>query len=619
MDASDLLAHLWLATWTSSAAIVVVLSLRGVLRHRFGVGIAYAAWAAVPVALLALALPAPTRTLTLPDMMAVPVAPGMPSATVDIATNGFDATPVLIAGWLIGVIASLLLQWWQQARFQRGLGRLECVDATARIWRAQCSAGLPALVGLWRPLIVLPADIDERFDARQRALMILHERTHLRHGDAWINAGAALLRALFWFNPLVHVAGTRLRHDQELACDARTLARQPDATAAYADAMLRTQAFGEPLPLACHWGSRHPLKERIMQLKQPLPRRAWQRVGVALVAGAVALTGFAAWSAQPERVVVKQATRTLQSSSSDGVHGSRTLQVTRISEKAADIETSIQLRIDGGELHQLTIVSGDGEAFSARVGGLASVVTLEGTQARTNAPNGQPAYRSAFKIHRGGKLVANPSLLVTPGKPAQIKVGDDASGRFKGIELSMTAGPLSAETRAAIDVAEVAAKEAEVAANQAAREAEVAADAAAKVAAQAQREADVAVRQAEVDARRAARDAEAAARDAARAAAQAARASAEAPPPSPAAPTPPAPPAAPKAPVVPQLIGSYQAAIQAGGRDVSKEQMRQFKLSKDHRWVRIDGLMHKGFRIESEILVVPDGNYDGPMFAGFHR
>ena len=38
------------------------------------------------------------------------------------------------------------------------------------------------------------------------ALIVLHERTHLRRGDAWVNAAVAVWRCLFWFNPLFALA-----------------------------------------------------------------------------------------------------------------------------------------------------------------------------------------------------------------------------------------------------------------------------------------------------------------------------------------------------------------------------------------------------------------------------
>ena len=56
-----------------------------------------------------------------------------------------------------------------------------------------------------------------------------------------------------------------LRLDQELACDAQVVAAHPAARRSYAEAMLKTQLAGRPLPLGCYWPApaAHPLVERI--------------------------------------------------------------------------------------------------------------------------------------------------------------------------------------------------------------------------------------------------------------------------------------------------------------------------------------------------------------------
>lgn len=673
MDATELLSKLWLATWTGSAAMLAVCLLRAPVRRHFGAGAAYALWWLVPAALLANLLPGRTRVIDLPTVLQVPAGAGAaPLAAADLPT-GWEAEPWLLAAWALGACALAAWFHWQQARFERGLGRLECVDADARLWRAEHAAGLPALVGLWRPLIVLPADIGERFDARQRELMVLHERIHLRRGDAWVNAFAAALRAVFWFNPLVHLCAGRLRHDQELACDARILADRPGSARLYAEAMLKTQALNPPLPLGCHWGATHPLKERIMQMTQKMPARGWQRAGVALVVAGIAATGFAAWTAQPERFVVAQA-RTPQSSAPAVavMPRTRSVQVSQSAGKPADIELSMQLQVDGGRPSELVIATAANEPFTATTGSAAGQLTLQG-RVEPVTHQGKPAYRTSLQLFRDGTAqpLANPVLIVSPGKEARVQVGEEVrGGGFKGIDLHLRVGPLSAETRGVIDEAEKAAAEAGRAAEEAARDAEAAARDAARAAEEASRHAELAADQAERDARhaadeamrdaeQAAREAEAQAREAERAARDAARRAqagtslgfnvvpappvppsppavprmpasvpAVAPPASPSPPRVPAmarmpaPPALPAPPAPPHAaasVDSYPSAIKAGGRAASSAEISRYKLANGYRWVRVDGIARPGLHIESTVFVVPDGNYDGPMFAGFRR
>ena len=164
---------------------------------------------------------------------------------------------------------------------------------------AQATEGLPAVVGLWRPRIVLPADAMQRYDATERDLMLAHERTHVARGDLPANAVVAVLRCLFWFNPLVHLAAQRFRHDQELACDAHVVRRHPRARRAYGEAMLKTQLARGLLPLGCHWAHTHPLRERIEMLKQPVFSLRRRVLGRAVAFALLCATGYAAWAAQP--------------------------------------------------------------------------------------------------------------------------------------------------------------------------------------------------------------------------------------------------------------------------------------------------------------------------------
>src|SRR5690606_33508919 len=103
----------------------------------------------------------------------------------------------------------------------------------------------------------------------------------------------------FWFHPLFPMALRRFRQDQELACDASVIARYPGDRRAYGEAMLKTQLYDLSLPLGCHWPLRHPIKERIEMLKQPVssPRRTFATALCALCL--VATSGVAAWAAQP--------------------------------------------------------------------------------------------------------------------------------------------------------------------------------------------------------------------------------------------------------------------------------------------------------------------------------
>ena len=295
-----LLPALLETTIASTIAVLVVLALRRWLRMLFGATIAYAAWSLVPVAVVAVLLPAATRPVMAMPMVQVLVAQPLAMSVPDGATAIGLRTWMGLA-WLLGAVLAAWMFARQQRGFRRGLGILHpCADG---LQQANGIAGLPAAIGLWKPAIVLPADFDTRYSSEQRALMLAHERMHIACGDLYANALAAALRCLFWFNPLLHLATRHFRHDQELACDQRVVARHPNARRAYGEAMFKTQLALHPLPLGCHWGS-HPLKERIAMLKQPAPTLSRWIAGTSLVGALVFGMGFAAWSAQPARAAV---------------------------------------------------------------------------------------------------------------------------------------------------------------------------------------------------------------------------------------------------------------------------------------------------------------------------
>jgi hypothetical protein len=97
-----------------------------------------------------------------------------------------------------------------------------------------------------------------------------------------------------------------MRVDQELACDTAVIGRFPDQRRAYAELLLKTQLFTQPLPLGCHWpaGAEHPLKERIAMLKSPLPARTARRLGAAVALTACAGAAGLAWASSPAPVKV---------------------------------------------------------------------------------------------------------------------------------------------------------------------------------------------------------------------------------------------------------------------------------------------------------------------------
>lgn len=331
--AAELFGWLLRSALALAVVVCVVMALRPLWRRWLGAGAVLWLYLLVPAALVATSLPGPTLVRDAPRAAIAlrPVPPAMPAprstsmpATsaaspdeptasaaqgflrpeVPLPTAPFAQANVLTVGllaWAAGALAlaGLLLQ--QQRRFRRRLGHLR--RRGAGLWQASADDIGPVVIGLLRPRIIVPADFYRRYDAQQRKLVLAHERVHLRRGDLPVNALACVLRCLFWFNPLVHLAAAKLRLDQELACDAVVIARNPRAGRAYASALLNTQLADLGLPVGCAWQSSHPLTLRISMLKKPLPGPARLMLGAGLAVLASSAAATVLWHQQPATIV----------------------------------------------------------------------------------------------------------------------------------------------------------------------------------------------------------------------------------------------------------------------------------------------------------------------------
>lgn len=293
---AELLRVLLESALATSAAMLAVLVLRLPVRHVFGARVAYALWTLVPVALVAVMLP--SRTIEV-----AAVADGgarVGEITTQASAAGIDFAPWLLIAWCLGAFVLALSLMRNQRRFRAELGALHPRGDGS--WHSQSARIGPAVIGALRGRVVVPADFESRYDAAERDLVLRHERVHVARFDLAANLVATALRCVHWFNPLQHYASGRFRFDQELAADAAVLAQRPQSRREYADAMLKTQLLLDPPPLGCHWQPAHPLKERILMLKHPLPGAVRATLGVSLAFALSLGTGYVAWASQPARL-----------------------------------------------------------------------------------------------------------------------------------------------------------------------------------------------------------------------------------------------------------------------------------------------------------------------------
>ncbi|UGB38970.1 M56 family metallopeptidase [Frateuria soli] len=284
----------WLLLVACTVALACVALLRRPCRRWFGAESAFLLWGLPPLAMLGSQLPhAPVASSgAWADTAWVAVSGS--AAWSGVRTVSVDWAGALTWIWVSGLVAGLMRAALAQARYchrLRGAVPLAGVSLPWPVLRATTVDAGPALVGAWRPRIVVPADFETRYAGTEQSLVLAHEAMHARRRDGWCNLLAQLLASVLWFHPLAWWALAALRQDQELACDAAVL-RERGCRRSYAQAMLKTPGAARALPFGCSWSSRHPLTERIAMLKMPTPGSARRRMGfIATAAIAVVFTG----------------------------------------------------------------------------------------------------------------------------------------------------------------------------------------------------------------------------------------------------------------------------------------------------------------------------------------
>jgi beta-lactamase regulating signal transducer with metallopeptidase domain len=85
--------------------------------------------------------------------------------------------------------------------------------------RFTASQRVPAVDGILRPRIALPAGLDRVLTADEFDAVLLHELRHAKRRDNLIRLVHEAALCLFWFHPLVWMTGARLALYRELSCD----------------------------------------------------------------------------------------------------------------------------------------------------------------------------------------------------------------------------------------------------------------------------------------------------------------------------------------------------------------------------------------------------------------
>ena len=168
--------------------------------------------------------------------------------------------PYLVILYFAGVLMMLarLLFGLQGGRRLRQVSRsVEAADVLAALARQTKAMGLrfmpavaycvrvtvPTVVGILRPMILLPVSLASELTTEQIESILAHELAHIHRYDHLINLLQRVIESLLFFHPAVWYVSRRISLEREHCCDDMALATGRERHI-YAESLLRLAEFG---------------------------------------------------------------------------------------------------------------------------------------------------------------------------------------------------------------------------------------------------------------------------------------------------------------------------------------------------------------------------------------
>ena len=149
-----------------------------------------------------------------------------------------DWYSIVFVVWLLGAIGFLgwlifvKLRYYESLQHLMAGGPREVYELYDRCCKELCVKPLPlwivnksmspGIAFFGEPVLLVPLSLCN--DESRLRFALLHELTHKKRGDHYMTLLLNILRAVYWFDPVVHLAFSELRADMESACDSDVLA-----------------------------------------------------------------------------------------------------------------------------------------------------------------------------------------------------------------------------------------------------------------------------------------------------------------------------------------------------------------------------------------------------------
>lgn len=244
-----------------SPLIILVLIISPFLERRYSPKLQYALWLVLALRLLIIWNPLPEKkplSIPMPQIAMIEeldnpnwlqLEPQDDFSKADEVSNkaesarkpvSFSFSPLQIIAfiWLVGasvfLLYHLLAYIYMCRKIQSRsngvenrilLGQFQLIKNELGIYKdirlSQCdSVNGPLLMGFIRPRIILTSSA---IPSPRVGMVLRHELVHFKRYDLWAKLLLLLVRAVYWFNPFVHILAHRANRSIELCCDADAL------------------------------------------------------------------------------------------------------------------------------------------------------------------------------------------------------------------------------------------------------------------------------------------------------------------------------------------------------------------------------------------------------------
>ncbi len=250
---------------------------------------------------------------------AIPVQFDAASRLIPRPEHSSQLSPLswLMIAWMAGVVLFLanLVRHWAQLRKMTSSLELLTDERVRKSLAESChqlglirqpelrvlnKSGSPFLIGIVRPVVVLPTIVLKACSADELNAALIHELAHIRRRDLLWNWLPALAEAMFFFHPLIWLVRKEWRLAQESATDELAVSVPGVCLATYANSLVELAAKCSTVAIRPHLAlaaseTYSQLSRRMIAMQTFQKHTRGRRLATAVVVFTIAVLGAVPW------------------------------------------------------------------------------------------------------------------------------------------------------------------------------------------------------------------------------------------------------------------------------------------------------------------------------------